>query len=183
MEWKKAEIPAGLEESVKKLAEGKITEAINQKEKHTRIEAVERAKTDGTPVRKRRPGRTSFEDRPPAPWGNFPLSELAVFVAIVLIIGSFIVRGDQGVVMFAAGLLLGTLAGLEVSIREHFAGFRSHSTLLAGLIAIVTITAIALAAGEVFVPLLLAAGLAVFGISFWSFREAFKRRSGGVSFR
>jgi polyribonucleotide nucleotidyltransferase len=46
MEWKKAEIPPGLEESVKKLAEGKISEAINQKEKHTRIEAVERAKTE-----------------------------------------------------------------------------------------------------------------------------------------
>src|SRR5687768_7515989 len=46
MEWTKAEIPAGLQESVKKLAEGKITEAINQKEKHTRIEAVERAKTE-----------------------------------------------------------------------------------------------------------------------------------------
>src|SRR5688500_7873572 len=46
MEWKKAEIPAGLEESVKKLAEGKITEAINQKDKHTRIESVERAKTE-----------------------------------------------------------------------------------------------------------------------------------------
>jgi polyribonucleotide nucleotidyltransferase len=46
MEWSKAEIPAGLEESVKKLAEGKISEAINQKEKHTRIEAVERAKTE-----------------------------------------------------------------------------------------------------------------------------------------
>jgi polyribonucleotide nucleotidyltransferase len=46
MEWTKAEIPTGLEESVKKLAEGKISEAINQKEKHTRIEAVERAKTE-----------------------------------------------------------------------------------------------------------------------------------------
>jgi polyribonucleotide nucleotidyltransferase len=46
MEWTKAEIPAGLEESVKKLAEGKITEAINQKEKHTRIESVERAKAE-----------------------------------------------------------------------------------------------------------------------------------------
>ena len=46
MEWKKAEIPTGLEESVKKLAEGKITEAINQKDKHTRIEAVERAKAE-----------------------------------------------------------------------------------------------------------------------------------------
>ena len=128
-------------------------------------------------------GRPSIDDRPPAPWGNFPLSELAVLVSILLLIGSFVVRGDQGVVMFAAGLLLGTLAGLEVSIREHFAGFRSHSTLLAGLAAIVTITAIALAAGEVFIPILLAAGLAVFGLAFWSLREAFKRRSGGVSFR
>ena len=128
-------------------------------------------------------GRPSIDDRPPAPWGNFPLSELAVLVSVLLLIGSFVVRGDQGVVMFAAGLLLGTLAGLEVSIREHFAGFRSHSTLLAGSAAVVTITAIALAAGEVFVPILLAAGLAVFGIAFWSLREAFKRRSGGVSFR
>ena len=128
-------------------------------------------------------GRPSIDDRPPAPWGSFPLAELAVLVAICLIVGSFIVRGDQGVVMFAAGLALGSLGGLEVSIREHFAGFRSHSTLLAGAIAVIAITVIALAAGTVFVPLLLAAGLGVFGISFWSFREAFKRRSGGVSFR
>ena len=128
-------------------------------------------------------GRPSIQDRPPAPWGNVPLSEIAVLVAIVLVVGSFPVGGGKGVVMFAAGLLLGALAGLEVSIREHFAGFRSHSTLLAGSIAVVAITGIALAAGQVFVPLLLAAGLAVFGISFWSFREAFRRRSGGVSFR
>jgi polyribonucleotide nucleotidyltransferase len=46
MEWTRAEKPEGLVESVKKLAEGKITEAINQKDKHTRIEAVERAKTE-----------------------------------------------------------------------------------------------------------------------------------------
>jgi hypothetical protein len=128
-------------------------------------------------------GRPSIDERPPPPWGRFPLSELAVFVSIVLVIGSFIVRGDRGVVMFAAGLALGSLAGLEVSIREHFAGFRSHSTLLAGSLAVVAITVIALAAGQIFVPLLLAAGLVVFGISFWSLREAFRRRSGGVGFR
>jgi hypothetical protein len=85
--------------------------------------------------------------------------------------------------MFIAGLLLGTLAGLEVSIREHFAGFRSHSSLLAGSLAVIAITVIALAAGKVFVPILLAAGLGVFGIAFLSLREAFRRRSGGVSFR
>jgi hypothetical protein len=148
-----------------------------------RDEARRRRAEGGQTRRSYARGRRSIDERPPAPWGSFPLSELAVLVAIVLIVASFPVGGDQGVVMFAAGLLLGTLAGLEVSIREHFAGFRSHSTLLAGCLAILTITAIALAAGEVFVPVLLAAGLVVFGIAFWSLREAFRRRSGGVSFR
>ena len=46
MEWVKAAIPEGLQENVKKLAEGKIREAINQKEKHTRIQAVERIKKE-----------------------------------------------------------------------------------------------------------------------------------------
>jgi hypothetical protein len=128
-------------------------------------------------------GRRSIDERPPAPWGSFPLSELAIFLSIVLIIGSFIIGGDRAPVFFIAGLLLGTLGGLEVSIREHFAGFRSHSTLLAGTLAVATITVIAVAAGQVFVPILLAAGLTVFGLAFWSLREAFRRRSGGISFR
>jgi len=143
-----------------------------------------RRRAEGAPTRRSYArGRPSLEDRPPAPWGSFPLSELTVLLSIVLVIGGLIVGGDQGVVMFAAGLALGSLAGLEVSIREHFAGYRSHSSLLAGALAVLAITAIALAAGKVLLPLLLAAGLGVFGISFWVFREAFKRRSGGVSFR
>lgn len=167
--------------SRKRMAEGAPESGASSRAQ--RDEARRQRATGSQARRSYSRGRPSIDDRPPAPWGNFPLSELAVLVSIGLIIASFIVRGDQGVVMFAAGLLLGTLAGLEVSIREHFAGFRSHSTLLAGSAAILTITAIALAAGEVFVPVLLAAGLAVFGIAFWSLREAFKRRSGGVSFR
>jgi hypothetical protein len=131
----------------------------------------------------RQGGRRPVRERPLAPWGSFPLSELAVFVAIVLIVGSFFVQGTSGGVMFIAGLLLGSLAGLEVSVREHFSGFRSHTTLLAGSLGVLTITVVALAAGKVFVPILLAAGLAVFGLSFLLLREAFRRRSGGVSFR
>ncbi|MDB4876142.1 MAG: Polyribonucleotide nucleotidyltransferase [Gemmatimonadetes bacterium] len=46
MAWTKAEPPAGLEVKVKKLAEGKIEEAINLKDKHGRIEAVERVKKE-----------------------------------------------------------------------------------------------------------------------------------------
>jgi hypothetical protein len=128
-------------------------------------------------------GRPSIEDRPPAPWGSFPLSELTIFLAIVLIITGFVMGGERGPIIAAAGLALGALGGLEISIREHFAGYRSHSLLLAGALAMLTITVIALVAGKVFVPVLLGAGLLAFGAGFVGLREAFRRRSGGVSFR
>jgi polyribonucleotide nucleotidyltransferase len=46
MSWTKALPPEGLETRVKDLAQGRITEALNQKDKHTRIEAVERVKKE-----------------------------------------------------------------------------------------------------------------------------------------
>ena len=46
MTWTQAKRPEGLEARVKALSEGKITEALNQKDKHTRIEAVERVKRE-----------------------------------------------------------------------------------------------------------------------------------------
>jgi polyribonucleotide nucleotidyltransferase len=46
MTWKKAEIPANVSARVSELAKGKITDALNQDEKHTRIEAVEKVKAD-----------------------------------------------------------------------------------------------------------------------------------------
>jgi hypothetical protein len=128
-------------------------------------------------------GRPSIDDRPPAPWGSFPLSELAIFVGITLLIVGFFTGGSRGPIFAAAGLALGSLGGLELSIREHFAGYRSHTLLLAGALAMLTITVIALVAGKIFVPILLAAGLIAFGAGFVGFRQAFKRRSGGVSFR
>jgi polyribonucleotide nucleotidyltransferase len=46
MSWTKTLPPEGLDAKVKKLAEGKITDAINLKDKHGRIEAVEKAKKE-----------------------------------------------------------------------------------------------------------------------------------------
>src|SRR6266852_2610653 len=46
MEWKKAEIAPTIRARVDELAKGRIAEAINQKEKHTRIEAVELVKKE-----------------------------------------------------------------------------------------------------------------------------------------
>jgi polyribonucleotide nucleotidyltransferase len=46
MEWTKAEAPEAVSVAVKKLAEGKIVEALNQKDKHTRVQAVEKVKAE-----------------------------------------------------------------------------------------------------------------------------------------
>jgi polyribonucleotide nucleotidyltransferase len=46
MSWTRAEPPEGVKVRVNELATGHITEALNQKDKHTRIEAVERKKKE-----------------------------------------------------------------------------------------------------------------------------------------
>jgi hypothetical protein len=138
------------------------------------------------PARRRASGKTSFEDRPPAPWGNFPLVEIVVLIALVLLVGSFLVDSTRRGPMLLGGLALGSLAGLELSIREHFGGFRSHSALLAGAVAAAAITVTYFVtkgggAGVAVVPVVV--GGIAFMAAFWLFRQAFSRRTGGVGFR
>ena len=117
---------------------------------------------------------------PPAPWGAFPLAELTVLAGIVLLaIG---VAGKNPTAL-AVGIALGALGGLEVSVREHLAGYRSHTTLLAGVSAFAVVTAVALAAGPVELWLLVMIAAVIFGSTFYWLRELFKRRSGGLGFR
>jgi hypothetical protein len=127
-----------------------------------------------------RPGRG---ERPPAPWGSFPLVELCVLIGIILLIAGFVVGGGRGATMVMGGLVLGSLGGLELSIREHYAGFRSHTTLLAGAVAVASGTLVAVVAGKILLPVLIGVGLVVFAVCFYLFRGVFRRRTGGVSFR
>src|ERR671934_3113832 len=69
--------------------------------------------------------RRGTRDRPPAPWGSFPLVELVVLLALIMLIAGFFVSGTRGITMIAAGVTLASLAGLELSIRAHFAGDRA----------------------------------------------------------
>jgi hypothetical protein len=127
--------------------------------------------------------RRSASERPRAPWGSFPLSELVILVGIVVIFWGIFSGGDQGNERIAGGLVLASLGGGELALREHLAGFRSHSSLLAGVAAFVAVTAVGLGLGPVKVWVLLIVGVAVFGGTFYAMRELFKRRSGGVAFR
>ena len=132
-------------------------------------------------------GRRGTRQRPQAPWGAFPLAELVVLLALGLAVAGFLVRSERGTVMLVAGLVLGSLAGLELAAREHFAGYRSHTSLLAACAAFATgaVIAIALPGSITEVPkaIIAVAVVVVFGLAFWRLRLAFKRRSGGLGFR
>jgi hypothetical protein len=127
--------------------------------------------------------RRPTSQRPRAPWGGFPLSELVILAGIVVIFWGLFSGGDQGNERVGVGLVLASLGGGELALREHLAGFRSHSSLLAGVAAFVAVTAVAIGLGPVKLWVLLIVGVAVFGGTFYAMRELFKRRSGGLSFR
>jgi hypothetical protein len=130
------------------------------------------------PAAPRRPRPRTADERPPAPWGSFPLVELVVLVALVLLVGGFILRGERGAAMIAVGLALGALGGLELSIREHFAGYRSHTLLLSGAPAVAVLAVLAYLVPSVWLPAALAAAAAVFALAASLLTGAFRRRSG-----
>jgi hypothetical protein len=122
------------------------------------------------------------EEAPPAPWEPFPLTELCILIAIVLLAGGFLfATGDRRAVMLGGGFVLVTLAAGELSVREHFAGYRSHTSLLAGLVAVVVAIPFYVAglSQEAILPIAVLAG----ALAFVALRRAFVRRSGGVGFR
>jgi hypothetical protein len=142
------------------------------------------ASAERKPAPRPRPGRPSLEERPPPLWGAFPLTELIILAGIVLMAWGFLQGvGEEGNSKIAAGLAIASIAGMELSVREHVTGFRSHTTLLAGAVAIAAVVLLGFAIGVQTLGVLLIAGLAAFGGSFYGLRELFKRRSGGLSFR
>lgn len=125
--------------------------------------------------------RARMDELPPAPWSPIPLVELCVLLGIVLIVIGFIRGGDRSAAFIVSGIGLASIAGLEQAIREHFAGFRSHTTLLAGAGAAVTLVLLSLVVK--LAAAALAGGVIVFGVLWPLFRRVFRERSGGFGFR
>ena len=133
------------------------------------------------PARRRVPDP---EGPPPAPWGRFPLVEIAVLVGIVILAVGFFSSGANQAVLIGTGLVLCSVAGLELAIREHFAGYRSHTLVLAAVPAVAVLAVLFYIAPAGLPPLArVAIGAAVFGVCAWAFTLAFRNRSGGHSFR
>jgi hypothetical protein len=174
--------------SRKRVAEGSAgAEGTTRAERDAaRRERARAARAGATPRRQpRAPGtRPTAAERPPALWHPFPLTELLTLAGIVLMIWGFVSGPDgNGNAKIAAGLAIASIGGLELALREHLTGFRSHTTLLAGAAAIVAVVGCALGLGlDTLGPLLIVGALAFAG-AFYGFRELFRRRSGGLSFR
>ena len=141
--------------------------------------------TAAEPVRARAAAQVSrrarMADAPKAPWSPFPLTELVILLALVMLALGFVSDGDRRGVFVGIGLVLASLGGGELALREHFAGFRSHTTLLAGLCGFLA-GALLVAVGAPKVAVLV--GAIVVGVAaFPLLRRAFMRRSGGLGFR
>jgi hypothetical protein len=148
-------------------------------------EAQVAPRRDG-PARAPEPPRTPrikarVEEAPKAPWHPFPLVEIAILAGIALIVAAVLVGGDARPVLLLGGLAIVSIAALELAIREHFAGYRSHSAMLA------SVTGLGVAAPLWWTPLPQEALIGVFVIvavfAFRVLRSQFARRSGGLSWR
>jgi hypothetical protein len=108
--------------------------------------------------------------------------ELLVLAGIILLLAGFVIRGHRGTIMIGAGLALGTLGGLELSVREHFTGYRSHTALLAGAAAIAVLIGLSVLVPGLPLIVALLLALVVFGASARFLVRTFQRRS-GLSFK
>jgi lysylphosphatidylglycerol synthetase-like protein (DUF2156 family) len=108
-----------------------------------------------------------------------PLAELVILGGIVSLIYGIV---GQHTTAIGIGVALAGLGGMEVAIREHLAGYRSHSTLLAGFIFVFTVGGFYYLAHEI-LAVCLAIGAVAFAVAFYLARRAFQRASGGLSYR
>lgn len=121
-------------------------------------------------------------EAPRAPWAPVPLGELAVLAGMVAILAGFLLGGDRAGRWLVIGFSLVSVAGLELAIREHLAGYRSHSTLLAGATAILLVVPFFFLTSVPY-EVLLVLGVAFFAGAFQGLRTLFARKAGGLGFR
>jgi hypothetical protein len=113
---------------------------------------------------------TTYGERPASPFGAVPVSEVAILAGAVALLVGWLNRSG---VTLVVGALVCALGVVEVTGREHFSGYRSHSTLLAGVVAVAVETVL----GVIVAPhdrlLLLIVVVPVFATTFKVLRDRF----------
>jgi hypothetical protein len=110
-------------------------------------------------------------DRPRGPFGPLPVSEFAILMGFIAIVVGFVNGGGAALLV---GLIVCALGVVEITAREHFSGYRSHTALLSAIPAIALEAGVVAAFGEPHQrALLLAVALPVFAILFFVLRRRF----------
>jgi hypothetical protein len=103
------------------------------------------------------------------------------------VLGALNLSSDRGKLLLVLGMGLGSLGGLDTALREHLAGYRSHTSLISAVVAMVVAIGlgVGLNAADVNLPQwpLLVVAVLVFAGMFRLMRQKFKERSGGLGFR
>jgi hypothetical protein len=113
-------------------------------------------------------------ERPEPPWHPLPLSELLILVgAIGTVIGLNKGVSHGGPPLFAglAAVIIGTI---EVTLREHLSGYRSHTLILVLLPTIALDSFALLGAAAITTPVPVAVKVAVFALDVPLFAFLFK---------
>jgi hypothetical protein len=126
-------------------------------------------------------------DRSEAPqpiWAPLPITEGLILVGLVMAVAGLVAQSTG---LLLGGLALVVLSSLELALREHLAGYKSHSSLIAGVSALLvgvgsTVLLNVTDVGLPQWPLLIVAAL-VFAVMFRAMRQVFKTRSGGFAYR
>lgn len=132
------------------------------------------------------PGRASrrarLDEAPKPPWAPVPLTEICILGGAVLLVFGLVAGGSSRGLILGFGFALVFLATVELALREHLAGYRSHSALMAGCAAAAALGLAALLTGLPR-PALVAVAVIVFAVVFTVMRSIFKNRAGGMSWR
>jgi len=92
----------------------------------------DRAAREAAARERRRAGRDlgRVGERPPGLFGGVPVSEVAILAGVVVGGVGLVTHGRVTIII---GLVICALGVTEVTGREHFAGYRSHTALLAAV--------------------------------------------------
>ena len=112
-----------------------------------------------------------------------PLTEGVILIGIVVLVVGMTGGSANRVLRVGFGLGLVMLASIELALREHLAGYRSHSSLLAGSVAVALTVPLVLLVPGIAKAVVLVAGAIVFFVVFQVLSGLFRRRSGGLSWR